>query len=84
MNFARWSAASVRRDLIRAPDTMLAAQEFNWLVLSIPLNKAMAYASDEPLFTTAELDRYADEAVRIFLAAYGIPRGSTWSPHSGG
>ena len=39
-------------------------------MLSIPLNKAMAYATDEPLFTPAELDHYADEAVRVFLAAY--------------
>ena len=39
-------------------------------MLSIPLNKAMAYATDEPLFTRAELDHYADEAVRVFLAAY--------------
>ena len=72
--FARWFAAWDRRGLVRVPDPMLAAQEFNWLVLSIPLNKAMAYASDEPLFEAAELDRYADEAVRIFLAAHGIPR----------
>jgi TetR/AcrR family transcriptional regulator, mexJK operon transcriptional repressor len=70
--FARWFAAWDRRGLVRVPDPLLAAQYFNWLVLSIPLNKAMAYASDEPLFEPAELDRYADEAVRIFLAAYGI------------
>ena len=68
--FARWFAAWDRRGLLRVPDPMLAAQHFNWLVLSIPLNKAMAYATDEPLFTPAELDRYADEAVRVFLAAY--------------
>lgn len=68
--FARWIAAWQRRGLLRAPDPVLAAQHLNWLVLSIPLNKAMAYASDEPLFTPAELDRYADEAVRVFLAAY--------------
>lgn len=53
-------------------DPVLAAQYVNWLVLSIPLNKAMAYATDEPLFTAAELDAYADEAVRIFLAAYAV------------
>ena len=50
---------------------MLAAQHFNWLILSIPVNKAMAYPSDQPLFTPAELDHFADEAVRVFLAAYG-------------
>jgi AcrR family transcriptional regulator len=68
--FAGWFAAWDRRGLLRVPDPMLAAQQFNWLVLSIPLNKAMAYATDEPLFTRPELDHYADEAVRVFLAAY--------------
>ena len=68
--FASWFAEWDRRGLLRVPDPMLAAQHFNWLVLSIPLNKAMAYATDEPLFTAAELDGYADEAVRVFLAAY--------------
>ena len=71
--FADWFAAWHRRGLLRVPDPMLAAQQFNWLVLSIPLNKAMAYATDEPLFTPAELDHYADEAVRVFLAAYRPP-----------
>ena len=71
--FAGWFAAWDRRGLLRVPDPVLAGQQFNWLVLSIPLNKAMAYATDEPLFTRAELDHYADEAVRVFLAAYGVP-----------
>jgi len=69
--FARWFVAWDRRGLLRVPDPELAAQQFNWLVLSIPLNKAMAYAVDAPLFTEAELNHYADEAVRVFLAAYG-------------
>ena len=69
----RWFAAWDRRGLLRVPDPVLAGRQFNWLVLSIPLNKAMAYATDEPLFTRAELDHYADEAVRVFLAAYGVP-----------
>lgn len=68
--FAGWFAAWDRRGLLRVPDPALAGQHFNWLVLSIPLNKAMAYATDELLFTPAELDRYADEAVRVILAAY--------------
>ena len=72
--FAGWFAAWDRRGLLEVPDPMLAGQQFNWLVLSIPLNKAMAYATDEPLFTGAELDHYADEAVRVFFAAYGVPR----------
>lgn len=47
---------------------MLAAQTFNWLVLSTPLNEAMALGPSGP--AAADLDRYADEAVRVFLAAY--------------
>jgi TetR/AcrR family transcriptional repressor of mexJK operon len=58
-----------RRSLLTLPDPVLAAQQFNWLVLSIPLNKAMFHP--EHKFSRRELNRYADEAVRVFLAAYG-------------
>ena len=68
--FAGWFAAWDRRGLLRAPDPMLAAQHFNWLVLSIPLNKAM-FSGDDLEFEPGELERYADEGVRVFLAAYG-------------
>jgi TetR/AcrR family transcriptional regulator, mexJK operon transcriptional repressor len=60
------------RGLLELDDPQLAAQHFNWLVLSIPLNQAMFSVDLD--FSPAELDRYADEAVRIFLAAY---RGSS-------
>lgn len=69
--FAGWFEALDRRGLLRVADPMLAAQHFNWLVLSIPLNKAMACPIDDSLFTGRELEYYADEAVRVFLAAYG-------------
>jgi AcrR family transcriptional regulator len=59
-----------RRGRLRVDDPHMSAQHFNWLVLSIPLTKAMFYGSDTQ-FTPAELQRYADEAVRVFLAAYG-------------
>ena len=62
----------VERGLLELDDPQLAAQHFNWLVLSIPLNQAMFSVDLD--FSPAELDRYADEAVRIFLAAY---RGSS-------
>jgi hypothetical protein len=51
-------------------DPLLAGQHFNWLILSIPLNKAMLHGGGTR-FTRRELNRYADEAVRVFLAAYG-------------
>jgi AcrR family transcriptional regulator len=62
--------ALARRGLLRIDDPVLAAQHFNYLILSIPLNKAMFLGSDTR-FTRRELNRYADEAVRVFLAAYG-------------
>jgi AcrR family transcriptional regulator len=57
------------RGLLRLTDSRLAAQQFNWLVLSIPLNQAMFTVDLD--FDPAELDRYAEGAVTVFLAAYG-------------
>jgi TetR/AcrR family transcriptional regulator, mexJK operon transcriptional repressor len=55
------------RGLLRVHDVHLAAQQFIWLVLSIPINRAMF----EPRmrFSDEELERWAREAVRVFLAA---------------
>jgi TetR/AcrR family transcriptional regulator, mexJK operon transcriptional repressor len=58
------------RGVLRDGDQLLAAQHFNWLVMSIPLNEAMFLGRDEPP-PDAELDSYADAGVRVFLAAYG-------------
>jgi AcrR family transcriptional regulator len=57
-----------QRGLLHIDDAALAAQHFIWLVLSIPLNRAMLTGAED--FTEAELERYADEATRVFLAAY--------------
>jgi TetR/AcrR family transcriptional regulator, mexJK operon transcriptional repressor len=54
---------------LRLDDPALAAAHFNWLVLSIPLNHAMITGDDRAL-TPRELRRYADGAVRLFLAAH--------------
>jgi TetR/AcrR family transcriptional regulator, mexJK operon transcriptional repressor len=70
--FARWFDALDRRGLLRVDDPLLAAQHFNWLVLSIPLNEAMAGPIGESPVAEDELHRYADEGVRVFLAAYGV------------
>lgn len=59
-----------RRGLLRAPDPFLAAQHLNYLILSIPVNEAMFTGRDRP-YPRRQLQRYADEAVRVFLAAYG-------------
>jgi AcrR family transcriptional regulator len=53
-------------------DPLLAAAHFNWLIMSIPLNRAMLLGDDEPP-APAELDRYVDAGVRVFVAAYGRP-----------
>ncbi len=52
---------------LTAPDPLLAAQQFTWLALSVPLNRAMFVPEPYP---EDELIRFADEAVRVFLAAY--------------
>lgn len=58
------------RGLLDVPDPMLAAQHLNYLILSIPLNEAMFAGRGRP-HSRRQLHRYADEAVRIFMAAYG-------------
>ena len=57
------------RGLLRIDEPVLAANHFTWLVSSIPVNKAM-FCGDDIRFPPAELDRYADTAVRVFFAAY--------------
>jgi TetR/AcrR family transcriptional repressor of mexJK operon len=69
--FTSWFTALSRRGLLRVDDPAMAAEHFNWLVLSIPLNRAMSWPADHAPFSSEELDRYADEGVRVFLAAYG-------------
>jgi len=55
---------------LRIDDPLLAAAHFNWLVMSIPLNRAMLLGVDAPL-SPDELARHAHEGVAVFLAAYG-------------
>jgi TetR/AcrR family transcriptional regulator, mexJK operon transcriptional repressor len=57
------------RGVLQPGDPLLAAAHFNWLVMSIPLNRAMLLGEDEPP-GAVELNRYADAGVRAFLAAY--------------
>jgi AcrR family transcriptional regulator len=56
------------RGILRVEDPRRAAEHFNWLVLSTPLNRAMFDPDAE--FSPRELDGFADEGVRVFLAAY--------------
>ncbi len=58
------------RGLLAIDDPATAAAQFNWLIMSAPLNKAMLLG-DAAIPKPAELRRHAAEAVRVFLAAYG-------------
>lgn len=57
------------RGVLQLDDPQLAAAQFNWLVMSSPLNQAMLLGRDEPP-ARGELHRHADAGVRAFLAAY--------------
>jgi AcrR family transcriptional regulator len=58
------------RGLLRVADPLLAAQHLNYLILSVPVNEAMFTGRDTP-YDARQLQRFADEAVRVFMAAYG-------------
>ncbi len=64
------------RGILELEDPLLAAEHFNWLIMSTPLNRAMLRGDDEPP-AAADLERYAEEGVRVFLAAYGNHTGSS-------
>jgi TetR/AcrR family transcriptional regulator, mexJK operon transcriptional repressor len=57
------------RGALELDDSRLAAEHFNWLVMSIPLNQAMLLGEDKPA-TPTELNRYADAGVGAFLAGH--------------
>lgn len=60
------------RGVLRVTDPAIAAEQFNWLVLSIPMNRAMFDAAS--VTETTMHDHYADAAVDMFLAAFGAAR----------
>jgi TetR/AcrR family transcriptional regulator, mexJK operon transcriptional repressor len=58
------------RGTLRLQDPRLAAEHFNWLVISTPLNRVML-CGDTELPAPADLGHYADAGTRAFLDAYG-------------
>jgi AcrR family transcriptional regulator len=54
-------------------DPRLAAEHFIWLVLSIPLNRAMLLGDNHGV-GAGDLDHYADAGVNTFLAAHAPAR----------
>ncbi len=59
-----------REGRLELEDAALAAQHFAWLTLGIPLDRGMFYPI-EATIRDADLDRMADAAAQVFLAAYG-------------
>ena len=57
------------RGLLRVAEPRVAAGHFAFLVLGLPLDKALFVVGGSP-FTPAELRAHADAAVTAFLAAY--------------
>jgi TetR/AcrR family transcriptional regulator, mexJK operon transcriptional repressor len=47
----------------------LAAAQFNWLVMSAPMNRAMLLG-DHAIPSASELQKHAVESVQLFLVAY--------------
>jgi TetR/AcrR family transcriptional repressor of mexJK operon len=62
-------AELTQRGELRVDNPQRAAEHFNWLVLSTPLNRSMF--DPNVRFSQEELERFADEGVRVFLEAYG-------------
>lgn len=67
---ARQLARLAERGLLSVDDPLLAAQHLNYLILSVPVNEAM-FTGRDTRFGRRQLHRYADEATRVFMAAYG-------------
>ena len=58
------------RGLLRVDNPAQAATHFNWLVMGAAVNRAM-FLGDDEIPAPADLNGQADDAVRVFLAAYG-------------
>lgn len=67
--FADTLRTLTRRGLLTVEDPDRAAYIFTWLISSIPANKA-AFLGDAAVDPPDELTAQADEAARVFLAAY--------------
>lgn len=58
-----------KRGALAIHDPLLAATQFNWLIMSAPLNRTMLLG-DAAIPSSKELREHAREGVRMFLAAY--------------
>jgi len=58
------------RGLLRLDDAAVAAAQFNWLIMSRPINQAMLLGRD----TTpdpADIAEFVNDGLRTFMSAYG-------------
>jgi AcrR family transcriptional regulator len=60
-----------KRGLLSIDDPMLAATQFNWLIMSASLNRAMLLG-DSAIPGADEIQEQARQGVRTFLLAYGV------------
>jgi AcrR family transcriptional regulator len=72
-SFAKVLARLSAQGHLTVDDPLTAASQFNWLIMSEPLNRAMLLG-DEAIPKPAALRRHTAEGVRAFLAAYGKGR----------
>ena len=61
----RWSA----QGLLTIDDPLVAATQFNWLIMGEPVNRAMFYVDEKPM-GAARRKAHIASGVRVFLAAY--------------
>jgi len=59
------------RGFLVLDDPVVAATQFNWLVMGDPVNRAMFFGSVH--LSAAEQERHLTQSVHVFLAAYGRP-----------
>ena len=59
------------RGLLMLDEPMVAATQFNWLVMGDPINRAMFFGAVH--LSASERQRHLAQSVRVFLAAYGRP-----------
>lgn len=67
--FAETLAAMNAAGVLAIADPQLAAEQFNWLIMGEPVNRAMLLG-DAAIPDKAWLRQHADQGVRVFLAAY--------------
>jgi hypothetical protein len=57
------------RGLLSLRDPLLGATQFNWLIMSAPLNRTMLLG-DGAIPSPKEIREHAEQGVCMFLAAY--------------